>query len=367
MEDKTMQNGTYDSLAEVRTALTSTTNTTGGDARSGIGGVEIQKMIDRMIVDALNRGTDLRQRLRRRPMNQLAFIWNIRTNLGSTAKAAFYSDGATGTPYPSSKIQYFAPAKAYRADYEVTGLMLAGSASYYDAIEDEARDALDSLKLLEEKSIICGSDTSAYGFANSFNGLLQLMSSNATLGDTTSIYGTARAAARDELDVQLVGAASTTTGPFDLSLLDSAITKSNKQDGGSGLKVFFMSLERLDEISQKLQPQQRFPSASVEGNLGLRALSYRGFELVGSRFMDKNGVLYTGSSSLSYTDNSMYLLNLDDIEMRVLNGVDFVHVPIVGDDTSIRKDVRGGYFKTYGVLVLRRFDNQVLIYNLATP
>jgi len=362
-----MNYGTYDSLAEVRTALTSTTNTTGGDARSGIGGVEIQKMIDRMIVDALNRGTDIRPRIRRRPMNQLAFIWNIRTNLGSTGKAAFYSDGATGTPYPSTKVQYFAPAKAYRADYEVTGLMLAGSASYYDAIEDESRDSLDALKLLEEKSIICGSDTSAYGFANSFSGLLQLMGSNATFGDTDTIYGTARASARDELDVQLVGAGSTTTGPFDLSLLDSAITKSNKQDGGAGTKIFFMSLERLDEVSQKLQPQQRFPSQTVEGQFGLRATSYRGFELVGSRFMDKNGILWTGSKSTPYTDNAMYLLNMDDIEMRILNGVDFVHVPIVGDDSSIRKDVRGGFFKTYGVLVMRRFDNQVLIYNLATP
>ena len=55
----------YDALAEVRGALASTTNTTGGDSRTNVGGVEIQKLTDRLIQDALNRGTDFRQRVKR--------------------------------------------------------------------------------------------------------------------------------------------------------------------------------------------------------------------------------------------------------------------------------------------------------------
>ena len=83
--------------------------------------------------------------------------------------------------------------------------------------------------------------------------------------------------------------------------------------------------------------------------------------------MDKNGVTFNGGKAFSYADNSMYLLVNDFIDMRILNGVDFAHVPILGADANIRNDVRGGYFKTYGTFVMRRFDNQVLIYNLAAP
>ena len=61
-----------DPLLSVRAALTSTTNTTGGDARSGIGGVEIQKVIDRLITDDINRGVDLRPLITRKPMDQLS-------------------------------------------------------------------------------------------------------------------------------------------------------------------------------------------------------------------------------------------------------------------------------------------------------
>ena len=193
------------------------------------------------------------------------------------------------------------------------------------------------------------------------------MLSNATLGDTDTIYGTARAGARDELDVALVAAAATSTASFSMDLLDSAITASKKADGGGFDKFFLCSLEREDEIAQKLQPQQRYPLAKIEGDFGLRVLAYRGYDIVGSRFMDKNGITYDGGTSESYADNSMYLLVNDFIEMRILNGVDFAHVPISGADASQRSDVRGGYFKTYGVFVMRRFDNQVLIYNLAAP
>src|SRR3990167_10411208 len=99
-------------------------------------------MIDKIVVDDINRNVDLVPLIPRKPIDQLSYIWNIRTNLGSTSKASFYGDGGTGTPYESTKIQYFAVAKSLRADYAVTGLAQAGSSSYYNALEDEARDAL---------------------------------------------------------------------------------------------------------------------------------------------------------------------------------------------------------------------------------
>lgn len=359
-----------DPLISVRASLNTTSNTGGADSRTGVGGVEIQKMIDRVIVDDINRNVDLRPLIKRVPFDQLAYIWNIRVNLGSTSKSAFYSDGGGGTPYPSTKQQYVATTKALRADYAVTGLMIAGSASYYNAIEDEARDALSEMALNEEKAFISGTDTSAYGLANAYPGLLQLMGSNATFSDTDTIYGTARAAARDELDVSLVAAGATSQDSLDLADLDSAIRVSDDAGAKGNRRIFFCSTARGDEINQKLRPFGQFVigGGSLELEGGVVVTTYRGLPIITSRFMDKNGITWNGSTkTLSYTDAAMYLLDLDNIEFKVLNGVDAQHVPIRGTDTSNRADEEGGYFKTYGTFVVKRFRSQVLIYNLSVP
>jgi len=359
-----------DPLLSVRAALTATTNVTGGDARSGIGGVEIQKMIDKVITDDINRAVDLTPLISRKPMSQLSFLWNIRTDLGSTSKFSVYSDGGGGTPYGSSKIQYFAPAISYRADYGVTGLVQAAASGFYDALEDEARDALSEMQLGEEKMIICGSATSAYGVTSGFNGLLQLMGSNATFGDTDTIYGTARAGARNELDVSLVAAGSTSQDALDLKDLDNSILLSDDVGGKNARRIFFGSTARGYEISQLLQPQGRFVigAGSLELEGGTRVTTYLGIPIVTSRFMDKNGITWNGSSkTLSYTDAAMYLLDLDQIEMRIVAGVDKLHIPVTGNDAHIRYDEIGGYFKTYAILVMRKFRTSVLIYNLSVP
>lgn len=359
-----------DPLISVRAALSSTSNTGGGDSRTGVGGVEIQKMIDRVIVDDVNRSVDFRPLVPRKAYDQLAYIWNIRVDLGSTSKAAFYADGGGGTPYPSTKQQYLATAKALRADYAVTGLMQAGSASYYNALEDEARDALSRMIIVEELAMLCGTDTSAYGVASAYDGLLQLMGSNATFSDTDTVYGTARAGARDELDVSLVAAGATSQDALDLADLDEAIRLSDDAGGKGNRRIFLCSTKRAYNISQLLRPFGTFVigagSLALEG--GVMVTTYLGIPIVSSRYMDKNGITWNGSSKTkSYTDAAMYLLDMDNVEFRVLAGVDAQHVPVTGTDTSNRADETGGYFKTYGVFVMKRFRTQVLIYNLSVP
>jgi hypothetical protein len=376
-----------DPLMEVRTSLATTTNVTGALGSSNWGGNEIQKKIDQMIADSINRGVDLRPLVTRKPMDQLTFFWNIRSNLGSTSKAAFYSEGAAGTPYPSTKYGFYAMAKAIRSDYEVTNLMMAGSRSYYDALADEAQTALDELKLAEEKAMICGADTNAYGLASAYNGLLQLMrwhSSNGgdtegtaanKMSDTTTVFGTARAdsAIGKVLDVSyvLAGTIGTATGVLELKHLDGAIVKSNKHGGKDHERVFFCSEERVDEINRLLQPQQRFAGTlNLEG--GFSVATYKNVPIVGSRYMDKNGATNTTSwDSSTDADNSMYMLDLDEIEFRVLGGVDATHVAVSGEVQGSagynRADAQGGYFKTYGIFVMKTFNSQVHIANLTAP
>src|SRR3990172_8113840 len=234
-------------LLQVRTALATTTNTV-GVVNSAAGGAEIQKLIDTAIVESVNRAVDFRPMVSRKPLNQLAYIWNMRTGLGN--KVAFYSEGATGTPDPSPKTQLTAIAKSIRADYEVTGLQMAASASYYSALADEAKDAATALVMAEEMAFLCGSDAAAYGLAGAYDGLIQLMGSFGAFGDTDVIYGTARAAARPELDVAVVLAAPAALDDLDLEDLDAAITNSNKAGAKGAKRIFLVSEERADEISQ---------------------------------------------------------------------------------------------------------------------
>ena len=359
-----------DPLMSVRAALLTTTNTTGGDARSGVGGNEIQKMIDRFIIDDVNTAVDFIPRVARKPIpaGNLIFQWNLKYDLGSTSKAAFYTEGASGTPFGSRQIQLFAPAKGLRSDYAVSGLMQ--SAAFYDILGDEATDALREMQLVEEKACLCGTDTSAYGVASAYDGLLQLMGSNATFTDTDTIYGTPRATARDELDVSLVAAGATTQDALDLKDLDSAIQKSNDAGGKGAKRIWLCSTAREFEINQLLQPQGRFVigAGSMEIEGGTKVSTYFAIPIVGSRFMDKNGITWNGSSKTkSYTDAAMYLLDMDVINFRVLNGVDKLHIPILGNSTAIRSDEIGGWFRTYGTFAMQKFRTSVLIYNLSVP
>ncbi len=131
-----------DAFMQIRAALDTTTEVTGGDSRTGVGAVFIQKEIDRMIREVLNKATDFRQLVPRKTIRQLAYIWNLETSMGSTAKTAFYSDGGTGTPRPSEFLHLVGSAKSLRSDYEVTNLTIAASSSYWNALEREARSAV---------------------------------------------------------------------------------------------------------------------------------------------------------------------------------------------------------------------------------
>ena len=382
-----------DPLMDVRAILTTVTNTAGGLAGTG-GGAEIQKHIDTMIADTINRDVDLRPLVTRKPINQLTYFWNIRADLQSTTAVTFQStEGQGGTPYFSTKYQLLAQAKSLRSDYEVTNIMTAGASSYYDALADEAQAAIDNLKLYEERCMINGTDTSAYGLANGYAGLRQTIglwydtnggdteSSNAhKMQDATAKYGITPDGNYDILDPSYVVAgtagASGATGVMELPYLNSAITRSNKKGGKDHERIFFCSEEREDEINELLQPQQRFAGTlNLEG--GFSISTYKRIPIVGSRYADMFGITNTTSDSAGNvaidgdTDNAMFLIDLTQIEFRVLAGVDAQHNPVSGayhgSAMYNRADTQGGFFKTYGTFVVRTFQPHVCIWNLTAP
>lgn len=382
-----------DAFLQIRTALDTTTEVTGGDARSGIGAVFIQKEIDRMIRETINKNTDFRQIVPRKTIRQLAYIWNLETSLGGTAKAAFYSDGATGTPYPNRYLQLYAAAKSLRSDYEVTGLTIAASSSYFDALEREARSALQALALTEEQAFILGDDGSTestgltlngkVGVTGSYKGLKQALSSAVALAsgstggfaDASTIYGATRSSTSTDreykMNVRTVCTSSSASNPLSIDNLNAAITASNIEGGKTANRIYLCSERRMDEISDLIAPQGRYVmgASSVEIDGGLRVLTWRGIKIISSRLMALLGVTSSNGTSVTFadTDNCVLLLDMDNISFYNVAGVDARHVPIMGADASQRSDVEGGYFKTYGVFVVEKFNTQVVIWNLSTP
>jgi len=342
-----------------------------GDA----GGVEVQNLVDKMIRDAIPRATEFRQLVRRESLaSGIVHTWRLNTSFNTSGK--FYDEGDANEPDPTNRVQLFNPTKAYRIDYEVSGLLIAGG--QFDVLGREAANALSQMALDEELAMVNGSDTSAGGLSGSYPGLLQLMLNNGDHGDTSTIYGITRAGANTAyVEVQAVdaGTSGTATGTLALSDLDAILTKCEKRKLG-GRRVYLMSFERADEVNALLQPQQRFVG-STEIAAGLRVLTYRGIPLVRSKRMATNGVTNTGAGDNSTdADNSIYLLDMDEIVFKNVAGVDFTHVPIngVGDSTTAtnaggtsRADAVGGYFKTYGAMSMTRFDNQGIIWNITAP
>lgn len=382
-----------DAYMQIRTALDSTTEVTGGDQRSGVGAVFIQKEIDRMIKETINKSTDFRQLVQRKTIRQLANIWNLETSIGSTVKSTFYADGGTGTPYPNQYLQLYAQALSLRSDYEVTNLTIAASSSYFVALEREARSALQAHALTEEQAMILGDDASAeatgltlnglVGVAGAYKGLKQLLSSAVAVtagntggfADASTAYGSTRSSTVTDreyaLNVNTVATSVTATSPLSVKNLNSAITRSNIKGGKMARRIFLCSEDRLDEISDLIAPNGRFVQGASMAELdgGVSVLKWKGLSIIASRLMALNGVTSTNGTSVTFadTDNCVLLLDMNAISFVNVAGVDARHVPISGTDSSQRSDVQGGYFKTYGVFVVEKFNTHVVIWNLTAP
>src|SRR3990167_894043 len=382
-----------DAYLQIRAALDSTTESTGGDSRTGVGAVFIQKEIDRMIREVKNTTTDFSVHVPRKTMSQRAYIWNLKTSFGSTSKTAVYSDGGTGTPRPSQFLQCVAAAISYRSDYEVTGMARAASANYWDALDSEAKDALRSHYFTEEQMFILGDDASSetagltlnglIGVTSAFKGLKQLLVSAVAVAtgydggfaDTTAVYGTTRSSTVTDrefaLNVQTVNTSSTATNPLSVQNLDDAITKSNIAGAKFVRRIFLVSEHRLNRIGDLIAPQGRFVigASSVELDGGKRVLSWQNIPIIASRLMTYFGVTSTNGTSVTYTDTdrAICLLDMDNITFYNVAGVDARHIPVMGADASQRSDVEGGWFKTYGEFVVEKFNTQIVIWNLSAP
>lgn len=336
-------------LQQLRSALNAGSNTGGVDP--GYGAVEIEAQINKNIVDASPKFSEVRAIIPREDIGgQATFIWNVRTT-DNTSSAWGYSvsEGGsnTNTPAQGAKVQLTAIAKTLRTDWEVENYFKAASSSFYNAVADEVNNALAKHIDVEERQILSGDDAGAYGDASGFLGVKQIVNSFVTIGDTDTVFGVTRASGKTYMDAQVVDGAAAS---LSLAMLDSADTKLRKVQGTPG--YFLVSYERADEINQLLQAQQRFVGTlNLEG--GFTVATYRGIPIIKSRYADKNGALDT--------DTVMYLIGANNLVMKTLAETQNVMADLG------RLDAEGGYIKTYEVLVCKDLTKNVIIDDIATP
>lgn len=336
-------------LAKLRSALNATSNV--GGIEPVYGAVEIEAQMTKMIADASPKFSELRNTIPRVALvGTSTEVWNVRTSDNSSTSWGYStSEGGsnTNTPAQGAKVQLYAATKTVRTDWEVENYLKVSSASYYNAVEDEMRNAVEIHVDEEEKQIVSGTDAGAYGNASGFIGMKQIIGSFVGNGNTDTVYGQTRGAGKEYLDAAYVagGAAA-----FEITLLDAAVTAQRKAKGLPG--AFIVSYERSDEINSKLQAQQRFVGTlELEG--GFTVATYQGIPIVRSRYMDKNGALDT--------DTALYLTHKGNFEMKVSKETSNTEV------AQTRADSTGGYLSTYEFLKCKELTKNVIIDDVLAP
>jgi len=337
-------------LKALRSALNATSNV--GGIEPVYGAVEIEAKINKMIADESPKFSELRNMIPRVALPGTSTeVWNIRTTDNSSTSWGYStSEGGsnTNTPAQGATVQLYAATKSVRTDWAVENYLKVASASYYNAVQDEMQNAVAIHVDQEEKQIVSGTDAGAYGDADGFAGLKQIINSFVTIGDTSTVFGVTRASGKTYMDAQVVDGAA---AAFKVSMLDSAMTAQKEVNGRPGM--FVVSYKREDEINGKLQAQQRFVAPSLEIEGGFRLSTYRGVPIVPSRYMDKNGA--------ADTDTALYLTHKGNFEMKV------------GKETSntmvaqTRADETGGYLSTYEFLKCKELTKNVIIDDVAVP
>lgn len=338
-------------IKELRSTLSGATNT--GGVAPTYDAVEVAAAIDKFIVDASPKFSQVRNMIPRKPLTQGAHIWNVRTSDNSAGKWGFtYTEAvaSTGTNQvdaaAGAKKQLIAAAKSFSIGWEVENFFLAISQSQYDAVVDEIQNAVAKAIDTEEKQIIGGTDTGAYGSANGFLGLKQLLNSYVTLSDTTTVYGTARGSGKTYLDCQLVNVGS---AALTLTHLDNAVDALDQVGGKAGF--FLASYGMASKMGRLLQAQQRFTgTVNIAGGFVLQ--TYQGIPIVRSRYMDKFGS--------ADTDTAFALIGADNVEMRVVKDLSNREIDMG------RYDARGGNITMYETLVVKDLTKNVLIYGVTT-
>jgi hypothetical protein len=342
-EDMVVSDGSYDlrkSLAAemmeggftIRKALSTTLST----YAAGTLPVLIPVYVDPEIIDLTRRATPL-----------VELIPRV-TNYGKTADYNQISVIATAQPLgedaalseqSDTYVRKSLPVKYLYSVGRVTGPMFAASkqflssGGYVDALSLEVKNKTLAMKRLEEAMILLGDSVTAWtepvnsvsvAAAYSFDGLWELISNSNSNG-----YGGSTSYRTD-----MAGAS------LGIANIRTAIRTARTAGGEPNLIV--CDYATYDVIKALIQDQLRYVSTQTIA-WGITVVSFEGLPIIASRFLSSTAG--TGAM-VPQTGRSLFVLDTNVIEMRVLQDVSYEELAKTNDSTKFM-------LKCYEVLVVK--------------
>jgi hypothetical protein len=297
--------------ADVQKALSSTLNT----YSAGTLPVLIPVYVDPEIVDTTRRATPLVELLPRVTNYGNYASFNKITTI-STAQAI--AEDAALTEQNDTYSRVTIPVRILASVGRVTEFMVEAarpylsSGGYIDALSLDVRAKTLALRRLEEAMILLGDNATGTTWTEpvnsttipctySYDGLYQLITNANSNGfGGSSSYRTDNAGAALSIDIIRTGirTARTAGGEPNLMVCDYAT---------------------YDKIKSLIQDQLRYVSTQTIA-WGITTLSFEGIPIIASRFLSTTDG--TGSST-PYTGKSLFILDTNIIEMRVLRDVTY--------------------------------------------
>jgi hypothetical protein len=286
--------------------------------------VLIPVYVDPEIIDATRRATPLVELIPRVTNYGRTADFNLITTI-ATAQAL--GEDAAVTEQNDTYYRVSLSVKYLYSIGRVTGPMFAASkqylasGGYVDALSLEVKNKTLAIKRLEESMILLGDGTTDWtepvnsttvSGANSFNGLYNLiLNTNTTY--STSWY-TASAHYTDN-----AGAA------ISIPTIRTAIRTPRTYGGEPNLVV--CDYATYDSIKALIQDQLRYV-ATQSIAWGITAVSFEGVPIIASRFLSVTAG--TGSGT-AYNARSLFVLDTNVIEMRVLQDVSYEELAKTND------------------------------------
>lgn len=337
------ESGTQLNGFSLRKALSTTLAT----YSAGTLAVLIPVYVDPEIIDETRKATPLVELIPRVTNYGKSADYNVITALGG---AQPLGEDASLTEQNDTYTRRSVSVKYLYSVGRVTGPMFAASkqylasGGYVDALSLEVKNKTLALKRLEEAMILLG-DTSAdwtdpsssltYAAAYSYNGLYQLVSNANSNG-----LGGAAGYATDLAGVKI-----------SIGAIRDGIRTARTAGGEPNLIV--CDYATYDNIKALIQDQLRYVSTTTIA-WGITTMSFEGLPIIASRFLSTTAATTTATPQ---TARSLYILDTNVIEMRVLQDVSYEELAKTNDSVKFM-------LKCYEVLVCKapKFNN--IIYSI---
>lgn len=286
--------------------------------------VLIPVYVDPEIIDATRRATPLVELIPRVTNYGKVADFNVITTIG-TAQAL--GEDAAMSEQNDTFYRTSIPIKYLYSVGRVTGPMFAASkqylasGGYVDALSLEVKNKTLALKRLEEAMILLGNGTTDWTEpvnsttvrgTNSYNGLYNL------IANTNSTYDTGWYTAASHL-TDNAGAS------LSIAAIRTAIRTPRTYGGEPNLIV--CDYATYDAIKALIQDQLRYVSTQTIA-WGITTVSFEGIPIIASRFLSTTAG--TGAMTPA-TGRSLFVLDLNVIEMRVLQDVSYEELAKTND------------------------------------